>query len=113
MEIGSVGQLIELDLDEGGSVLVEVDAPARGPVTRGGGPAEVVTKAGESLEQVLGRIGPAVRGIVSELRSAADWPDQVEVEFAVKLSTDANVIIARTGGEANFRIALRWSHQER
>jgi hypothetical protein len=107
-----VSQLVALDLREGGSILVEVDEPSS-PVTRGGRPAEVVTKAGENLEQVLGKVGPAVQGIVSELRTAADWPDEVEVEFAVKLSTDANVIIARAGGEANFRIVLKWSGEAR
>lgn len=102
--------LLELDLDQGGSILVEVDQPERdGPVTRGGRPAEAVVKAGQSLEQVLGQLGPTIRGIVSELRSSAHSPDQVEVEFAIKLSTDANVVIARMGGEANFRIALTWS----
>jgi hypothetical protein len=103
-------QLVEFDLREGGVVLVEVDGPPR-PVTRGGRSAELATQAGESLEQVLGRVGPAVRGVVSELRSGAEWPEEVEVEFAVKLSSDANVIIARAGGEANFRILLRWSHR--
>jgi hypothetical protein len=106
-----VTQLVELDLEQGGSVLVEVDEPTRGQVTRRGQPAEAVTKASESLEQVLGRVGPAVKGIVSELRTATDWPDEVEVEFAVKISADSNVIIARAGGEANFRISARWSHQ--
>lgn len=105
-------QLLGLELEEGGSILVEVEEEARGPVTRGR-PAEAVTQAGESLQQVLGRLGPAVKGIVSELRAAADWPEEVEIEFGVKLSTDTNVIIARTGGEANFRIALKWSNAER
>ena len=36
-------------------------------------------------------------------------PMHTQVEFAVKLSAGANVIITRTTGEANFRIALRWS----
>jgi hypothetical protein len=103
-----VSQLIELDLDGGGSVLVEVDGQSSG-VTRGGRPADLVTRAGRSLEQVVGELGPSVRAIVSELREAADWPDEVEIEFAVKLSADASVIIARSAGEANFRIALRWS----
>lgn len=102
---------MKFGLDEGESILVEVDDPVTGRVTRGGGPAEAVTKAGDSLEQLLGRVGPAVKGVVSELRSAADWPDQVEIEFAVKVSADANVIIARTGGEANFRVALTWSRE--
>jgi Trypsin-co-occurring domain 1 len=103
-----VSLFVELPLEEGGTVLVEVD-DSRRPVTRGGAPSDVVTRTGETLEHVLGRLGPAVRGIVSELRTTAAWPNEVEIEFAVKLSTDANVIIARTGGEANFRVVLRWS----
>ncbi len=93
-------------------MLVEVDDAARGPVVRGRGPGEVIEKAGKSLEQAIGQIGPAAQALVAELRSAADWPDEVEIEFAVKLSTDANVIIARTGGEANFRISMSWSRSE-
>jgi hypothetical protein len=104
-----VGQLVEMPLEQGGSILVEVDDVRSGPVTRGGRAEDMVTTAGESLEQVLGKLGPAVQGIVSKLREGTDWPDQVEVEFSVKLSAGANVIITRTEGEANFRIALRWS----
>jgi hypothetical protein len=104
-----LSQLVEMPLEQGGSILVEVDDSRAGPVTRGGRVDDAVVKAGESLEHVLGQIGPAVRGIVGQLREAADWPDEVEVEFAVKLSAGANVIITRTTGEANFRIALRWS----
>jgi Trypsin-co-occurring domain 1 len=103
-----MGELLEFKTEAGDSVLVEVDQTG-GPVTRGGRVEGVVVEAGESLEQVLGRLGPAVRGIVAQLRAAADWPDEVQVEFGVKLSADSNVIIARAGGEANFRIALRWA----
>jgi hypothetical protein len=103
-----VSQLVEMPLEQGGSVLVEVDDVRSGPVTRGGRGDDAVTRAGESLENVLGQLGPAVRGIVAQLREGADWPDEVDVEFAVKLSAGANLIITHTGGEANFRIALRW-----
>jgi hypothetical protein len=100
--------LVSYDLKDGGSVLVEVE-DERGPVMRGGRTDSVVAKATESLEDVVGRIGPAVRGIVTQLREATDWPAEVTVEFSVKLSADSGVIIARTGGEANFKIALRWN----
>jgi hypothetical protein len=93
---------------DGATVLVEVE-PAGGPVTRGRGPGAAVAQASESLEGVLHKLGPAVKGIVSELRATADWPDEVTVEFAVKISADSNVIIARAGGEANFKIAMKWS----
>jgi hypothetical protein len=105
-----MAELLKFKTEAGDSVLVEVDE-TRGAVTRGGRTAEAVVEAGESLEQVLGRLGPAVRGIVEQLRAATDWADEVEVEFAVKLSADSNVIIARAGAEANFRIALRWSRE--
>jgi hypothetical protein len=106
-----VGELLKLKTEGGGAVLVEVDPLSSGPVTRGGRGANAVVEATESLEQLVGRLGPAMRGIVSQLRTAADWPEEVEVEFGVKLSADSNVIIARAGGEANFRIALKWSRQ--
>lgn len=102
-----MARLVKLGLEQGGSVVVEVDEPVRGPVTRGGKPAETVTQVGESLDQVLGHLTPVVRSIVAQLRAAASEADQIEVEFGVKLSTDANVIIARMAGEANFRVGLR------
>jgi hypothetical protein len=103
-------ELLEFKTDQGDSVLVEV-VEREGPVTRGGRAAETVIEAGASLEQLLARLGPTVRGIVAQLRASADWPEEIEVEFGVKLSADSNVIIARAGGEANFRIALKWSRE--
>lgn len=104
----SVCALLEFRTGAGDSLLVEVEEEAGGAVTRGGRTAEAVVEAGVSLEQVLARLGPVMRAIVLQLREAAEWPGEVEVEFGVKLSADSNVIIARAGGEANFRIALRW-----
>ena len=104
-----MSELIEFPGPGGRPVLVEVEGPRSGPITRGGGRgSDAVTKASEGLEQVLSCVGPAVRGIVHQLREAAERPDEVEVEFSVKLSTDANVIIAKTGADANFRIVLKW-----
>ena len=103
-----MSSLLEFKTGTGESLLVEVDEPSGGAVTRGGRAADVVVEAGASLEQVLGRIGPAMRGIMTQIREAAERPDEVELEFGVKLSADSNVIIARAGGEANFRIALKW-----
>jgi hypothetical protein len=111
-----MSELVRFESDQGGEVLVEVAEPVDGPtggrVTRGGGrSAAVISDAGESLEQVLGKLGPVIQGVVTKLRESADWPEQVEVEFAVKISADSNVIIARAGGEANFRVLMRWSKE--
>lgn len=109
----TMGELLKLNSEEGASVLIEVADDERDLVTRGGRGQDAVVEARESLERVLGQLGPVLKGILSQVRSAADWPDEVEIEFAVKVSADSNLIIARAGGEANFRIALRWSGAQR
>jgi len=106
-----VSQLVKMDLADGGSVLVETSEVDGGPVTRGGRTEDMVTSAGATLESALDQLGPVVKGVVSKLREAADWPDEVSVEFAIRLSADANVIIARSTAEANFRILLHWTRE--
>ncbi len=106
-----MSQLVKMDLADGGSVLVETSEVDGGPVTRGGRTEDMVTSAGATLESALDQLGPVVKGVVSKLREASDWPDEVSVEFAIRLSADANVIIARSTAEANFRILLHWTRE--
>jgi hypothetical protein len=107
-----VSDLLVFKSDGGPPILVEVDGDHAGRVTRGGRAADAVIEAGSSLEQALAGLGPAIKGIVAQVRAGAGWPDEVGIEFAVKLSADANVIIARSGAEANFTISLKWSREQ-
>lgn len=101
-------QLLELSVKDGAPVLFEVDEPR--PVTRSAGrTADAVIHAEASLERVLGQLGPTLRAVISQVRDSVDRPDEIEIELGVKVSADANVIIARAGGEANFRVSLRWA----
>lgn len=101
--------VVEVPLAEGGAILIEVDEVMDGAVVRGRGAAAALPPLTQSLEQVLAGLGPATRALVSQLRALTDFPDEIEVEFAVKLSADARLIIARAGSEANFRIVLKWA----
>jgi hypothetical protein len=103
-----VADLLAFPSEDGSGLVYVETADVDRPVTRGGAVGSNVIEASESLEQVVGRIGPIVRSMVAEIRRSAEWPDEVEVEFAVKISADSNLVIAKAGGEANFRIALRW-----
>jgi hypothetical protein len=102
-------QVVELPLEEGGTVLVEVDDPYDGPVVRGGRGSLPLPPISEPLEQVLAGLGPATRAVLNQLRGLADSPGEIQVEFAIKLTTDARIIIAKAGAEANFRVALKWT----
>jgi hypothetical protein len=107
-----VKHLVDLPLEEGGSIKVEVDeapfaANSGRPVTRSARPTEMVSTATETLEHALGGIAPASRAIVSRLRAAGD-PRTITVEFGITISAEAGVVVAHTSGAANFRVMLTY-----
>lgn len=99
-----------------GSVLrVEVDGPAPPagdayePVRRRRG--DTTGAAADTLRQAVDRVRPAVQDVVASLRSMPQAPDRVCLEFGVKLSADAGVVLARAATEAHFKVALEWERQ--
>ncbi len=101
-------QLIEFPLADGGSILVEVDAPEGGglvPASRGG---ETVAKAQQTFEAALDKVRPAAGAIITKLRALHDPPDEVEVEFGLKMSAEAGAFVAAAGVEANYKVTLTW-----
>jgi hypothetical protein len=101
--------LLDFPLTDGGSFIVEVDDTRSGPVTRSGRHTEAVVRAGQTFEQAIERVTPAFSALLARIRAVAESPDEVEIEFGLKLNTEVGAIIARTGGEANFRVLVRWS----
>jgi NTP-dependent ternary system trypsin peptidase co-occuring protein len=107
-------RLVEFPLDQGGSVLVEIGEPPEGPVTRGLGRdrSGVVEEADKTFEQATAAVTPAARSLISRLRSMADPPDEVAVEFGVQLSAQTGAFIASVAAEANFKVSMTWRRQD-
>ena len=62
-------RLIEFPLEEGGSIVVEVDEPApEGGVVRAARPGEVAEKARETFDAALERIKPVAGTVIAKLR---------------------------------------------
>jgi hypothetical protein len=100
--------LVEFPLDEGGSIIVEVDEPeSEGTIRAARGDA--IVKAKETLEQALNNVLPFTKSIVEKLRSIGNKPDEIEISFGVKLSTVAGAVIASASAEANFDVTMHWS----
>jgi len=102
-------QLVEFTLQDGGSVLIEVEEPQAGGLTRAARPGEVAAKAKHSLEEALEHVKPAAAAVIAQLRSLHDAPDEVGVEFGIKLSAEAGAFIAAAGVEANYKVTLKWT----
>ena len=101
-------RLISFPLESGGNILVEVEDEARGPVTRGLHPTDVVETVGNSFEAAIEAIKPAAIAVATKLRNLVDAPEDLEVEFGLKFAGQAGAFIASASTEAHFRIKVVW-----
>ena len=109
-------RLVEFPLQEGGTLLVEVDEPegyaettTRGGVVKASRPSEIADKAKDTFEDALDKIRPAAQSIIDKLRELHDAPDEIGVEFGIKLSAEAGMFIASASVEANYKVTLKWA----
>jgi hypothetical protein len=109
-----VPTLVEFPLQAGGTVVVEVAERGSfldGERTRGLGSTHVAQRATETFEAAFSRVRPAAEAVVDGFRNLADSPDEIEVEFGIRLNAEVGAIVAQASGEANFTIKLRWTRQ--
>lgn len=99
-------QVVEFQTRADQTVQVEVEAVDGGTVLAGG--RTLVTKAQKRFEEAISVIHPITESVIASLRDLAHAPAEVCVEFGIKLSAKADVIIASTDAEANFKISLTW-----
>jgi hypothetical protein len=104
-----VTYLMEVPLESGSMFAVEI-ADEDAEVVRAARPGEVIATATKSFEAELERLQPMAQALVSKLGDLTERPDEVGVEFGLKLSVDAGVVIAHSSAEANFKVTLQW-HQ--
>jgi hypothetical protein len=103
-------RILEFPLqDKTGSILVEIEeaAPAQG-VERVGRGERVLTQASQTFEEALDKIGPLASSVASRMQQITTSMEEVQVEFALKMSAEAGVVLAAGGVEANFKVALKW-----
>jgi hypothetical protein len=106
-------QLIEFSLENGDTIVVEVEEPTSDAIEPAAiEPGKIAAKAKETLEGALKKmIKPFAVGsstIVSELQNIAQPADEIEVKFGVKLSGTIGAVLT-AGGEANYEVTLKWS----
>ena len=106
-------RLVEFPSESGEPIVVEVEdleLGGGGTTRRGLSPSGVVDRAQTSFEDALERAQPMASGLVSKLRSIADSPDEVQVEFGLSLSAQAGaVLVAGASAGANYKVTLKWN----
>jgi hypothetical protein len=73
------------------------------------GPGFHQAGAAEFAGQVRKAVEPAVEAAKTVLEKAKEIkPDRIEVKFAVKVTGEANWVVAKAATEGNFEITLTW-----
>jgi hypothetical protein len=102
--------LVEMPIDGAQPVVMEVAEVSEG-VVRASRPGEVVATATESFQAALARFRPMAGAVVKQFRELGEGPEEISVEFGLKLTAEAGMVVAHTGGEANLKVSLRWRSQ--
>jgi hypothetical protein len=99
-------RLVEFPLDQGGSILVEVEEPAASPTMRGleGSLRPCGSRPMRPLRMPSRRSLPRPVSLIARLRSIDDPSDEVGVEPSAQTGT----FIASVAAQANFRVSLTW-----
>jgi hypothetical protein len=102
-------ELVRFDTSDGGVAVVEVseDLYGRQRVSRKDG---TVIDAGRQLEDVLATANPVIHALVTALHGFG--ADEREIEFGLKLTAEAGVVVAKTAVEGHFTIKLGWHRRE-
>ncbi len=100
-------QLVEYELEDGGTIIVEVDLPEAGIERAGRG--DQIIKAKERFGEALEQIKPVAQTVFSKLGSLS--ADEIGVDFGIKLGAKAGTIIACADAEANFTVRLTWKRE--
>jgi len=100
-------QLVEYELEDGSTTIVEVDLPEAGIERAARG--DQIVKAKERLGDALGHIKPVAQTVFSKLGGLG--ADEIGVEFGIKLGAKAGIIIACADTEANFTVRLTWKRE--
>lgn len=97
-------QLLAVPLDDGTLVLAEVEEDE--PGYSRASTKEGVHTAATRLQGALTTIKPAAQAVVAQLRELS--PDELEVEFGIRLNGKAGAVIASSEAEGHFQVKLVW-----
>lgn len=104
-------RLVKYPLENGQFILVEVDEPEEVGTVRVGRVGDKIEEAKETLEQALSNLEPVAKAVINKIRGLVDAPDEISVEFGLKLSGNVGVILASASVEANYKVSLKWKKE--
>jgi hypothetical protein len=102
-------RLMEFPLEDGTSVVVEVDEPVpEEGLVQAARPGEVAERASQTLEAALQKVKPMASAVLATVRDLAQRPDEIRVEFGVRVTAQAGAVLASAALQGHYCITLLW-----
>lgn len=101
--------LIRYRLDDDTEVVFETDDIADGSVELTARGDSDIPRAEQRLSAVLRQIRPVAEAVLGALEGF-NRPQEIHLEFGVKLGGKAGIIFASAESECNFTIGLTWTN---
>lgn len=104
---------VEFRLDDGENetILVEVDdndSSNLEPVAKDDLDGLNAVESGVTFAAAINQLRPVLGLLKSRLDSMRDPADEVAIEFGVKLSGQAGLVLTKVGAETSFKISMKW-----
>jgi len=104
-------KLLELDTEDGGTILVAVDLP-EGSVGQVSSPGEMaIEKVEQSFDAVKDLIIRGCRPLTQAFKKLHQETQAVnaEVEFGINFSGKGNIYLVETSGQASLKVKVTWN----
>jgi uncharacterized protein (DUF39 family) len=101
-------RVLELSTEQGGDIFVEIDDTLVQGNQRIAVSERALEKVAGNFEGALANIQKISNGLYGALSNLARVPDSATIEFGVKLTGGAGIIIASGTAEANIKVTLSW-----
>lgn len=106
-------QLVRFKLDDDTEVVFETDLAADDGQeelvsTKGG---DEIPLAKDRLDVLVGKIQPVANTLFGALKEL-NTPQEINLEFGIKLGGKTGIVFASAETECNFKIGLKWTNPE-
>ena len=89
-------------------VLIEVEPTSENEIELvSNSTSPVIERMEKTLDQAMGHLKPAVETALETFRNINET-SSVEIEFGVKFSVKAGVVLASADSDASFKVKLKW-----
>ena len=96
-------------LDEDAPILVEFTPQSQSENTASLMRTDLEERSAEAIHHAMNTLRNMAQQVIETLNTLDDQPDQVEVEFGLKLNWEGQAAIAHNSERANFKVKMTWN----